>query len=386
MFLKETFACNFLVFFFYIANEYLLFNNKLLIGYRITKLTGVYILGPIHFLIYILNGTFMTNEFRTTIQLKERKEQISYQSSIFFIGSCFSDSIGNLLTQKKFTTKVNPFGVLYNPISIATMLERVLTKQYFTEDDFFIDQNVWKSFELHSSFSSTDLTALIKRANHEIDQSYEFLKNCSHLVLTWGTSYVYMHNTLGLYVSNCHKVPSREFSRERMTQELLMSVWENTIYLIRRLNPKIKIILTVSPIRHWKDGAHENQLSKAILLLTQEQLQNKFSECIGYFPSYEIILDDLRDYRFYAEDMIHISNQAINYVYQKLEDAYFSKQTSEIVKHVEKVNSAYQHRFLTNDVEEIKRFAKQSIAKIENIERQHPNIDFGTEKNYFKNL
>ena len=242
-----------------------------------------------------------------------------------------------------FTANVNPFGVVYNPASLAGSLQKLIDRQSYTEADLFLYEGVYHSFSHHSRFSGTDKAAVLEKINTRLADASDFLQEATLLIITFGTAYVYRLASTGKTVSNCHKLPAREFEEKRLTVEQITEQWNPLIRDIRTINPDLKILFTISPIRHWKNGANANQLSKAVLLLAVDEIIQSNRQCF-YFPAYEIVLDDLRDYRFYADDLIHPNSQAIAYIWEKFCGAYFDPSTVELIREYEKNQKFLNHR------------------------------------------
>jgi hypothetical protein len=236
---------------------------------------------------------------------------------------------------------------------------------------------LWHSFDHHGRFSHPDAGICLERINRELKQAHDQLRRSNWLFVTFGTAWAYRLKQTGKIVANCHKLPSSDFERTCFDVEKIYSIWEKTITRLRQLNPAIKVVFTVSPIRHLRDGAHENQLSKSILLLAVDKLIQK-TENTGYFPAYEIVLDDLRDYRFYAEDMTHPNVTAINYVWQRFCESYMTEDTLQIMKSVEDVIKAAAHRPL-HHTSEYRKFADNNLEKINKLKQQMPQLDLTEE-------
>lgn len=328
----------------------------------------------------------MTDRFRTEVKIPELGLQMNYTHALFFIGSCFADSIGTRFEKLKFNTLVNPFGVMYNPISVSLALDRIIRKRHINRNDLFFHNQLWHCSELHGSFSQPSPELVLKQANSAIDRAHQFLKETDFLLITWGTAWVYEDFSTGNTVANCHKLPESAFNRRRLSSEEIVEKWIQTIEQIKEFNPKIRIVFTVSPIRHLRDGAHQNQLSKSVLLLAANALCQHFRECSSYFPSYELVMDELRDYRFYAADMIHLNEVAIDFVYEKFTLSNLESQTLMLSKQIEKITRAATHRILQNNLAEIRSFAHKQLAAISEIEKKHSFINFLMEKEYFTNL
>lgn len=321
--------------------------------------------------------------FRTVVDILPSEVIISHHQSLLLMGSCFAQSIGEKLAGAKFCTTVNPFGVLYNPSSIKKALERMLSGRMYDECDLFEYQGRWHSFEYHSSFSFETKEKTLKNMNEQLSVVAESVKNTDFLLFTFGTAWVYRLQESGEVVSNCHKLPAKMFIRLRLNVEEIVHDYKELITTLRKINPKVKVIFTVSPIRHWKDGANENNLSKAVLLLSVEALCKEL-EAVYYFPSYEIVLDELRDYRFFAEDMFHPSSQAIDYVWERFSETYFSVETKNLLKQIEKIRQSASHRPFAPDTEEYRKFVYQQLQIIAKLEQRYPTLKLDIEKNKFQ--
>ena len=301
-------------------------------------------------------------------------------------GSCFVENIGEKLQKSKFQTLINPFGILYNPASIHASLVRILEKKLFSENELFEHEGVWKSFSHHSRFAELSPQAFLNNTNKKLEETCEFLQTTDFLIITFGTSWIYRLKESGEVVSNCHKLPGSYFIREKLSPEAIVATYTEVIRNLLQIRPEISIIFTVSPIRHWKDGAHENQLSKATLLLAIEQLQLLFPDNIIYFPAYEIVLDELRDYRFYAEDMIHPNETAISYIWERFSGCFFSKETEKQLFEIEKLNSATQHRPFNSQSKAFQEFIRKNLKLLEDMEKKYTELDFRKERIYFESM
>ena len=321
----------------------------------------------------------------TEVKINRSTFDLTCQTPTMTIGSCFSDHIGGILSRYKFKILQNPFGVLYNPYSIAQAISLSLKKQKVTAEDLIFHNNLWHSFYFHSSFSNTDFEHVLENTNNAIRETRNFLQTANYLFVTFGTAWAYRHITSGIVVSNCHKISANEFERFRLTVDEITNAWELLIVELNRFNPNLKIIFTVSPIRHLKDGMHENQLSKSVLFLSIDKLMINHEQ-FGYFPSYEIVHDELRDYRFYADDMVHVSEKAIKYLFEKFKTAYFNNATIEYINDINTINQATEHRLLNDNVKETQKFAQTMLKKINMFEVKYPFINFRLEKNHFENL
>lgn len=281
-------------------------------------------------------------QFRTEISIKPCDFMISYEYKIAMQGSCFAENIASKLFNAGFIVNLNPFGIVYNPLSLSKNLNRLLDNKPYVESELFMDKDIYHSFAHHSSFSDNDLEKVLSRINTRLSITLPYLKTSHLFIVTFGTAYFYSLQENGNVVSNCHKLPAKLFNYKRLTVDEIVKEWDSLIVRLRADNSSLKILFTVSPIRHWKDGAHENQLSKSILLLAVDELIRNHPQCY-YFPSYEILLDELRDYRFYSEDMLHPSSQAVDYIWEKFSEVFFNKDTKNKIHQFEKIQKSKNH-------------------------------------------
>ena len=254
-------------------------------------------------------------DFRTTIKIDPLSEPIKHSDKLMLIGSCFSDSIGARFTAAMMAASVNPLGTLYNPMSIATAVERITRCRLVQPEELFEANGVWNCFDFHSAFSSATAEGALQRMNSAITAAHEHLKGCKYVFLTLGTAITYSLN--GVVVGNCHKLPAAQFERRMCTVGEVTDALEAAVKMLREVNMAVKVIFTVSPIRHIADGLSANSLSKSTLRVAVGEITAQMPDCL-YFPSYEIVIDDLRDYRFYAADMLHPSEVAVNYIWEQL--------------------------------------------------------------------
>ncbi|MDR1202895.1 MAG: GSCFA domain-containing protein [Tannerellaceae bacterium] len=314
-------------------------------------------------------------EFSTHVTISESTFDFSYQDEIMLMGSCFAENIGTKLNDAKFTVDVNPFGILYNPASVALSLKTLLHPAQFSSDDLFEHEGLFHSFAHHSRFSSPSPEESSDKINRRLAVSAANLSKASRLVITFGTAFVYRLKSTGQIVSNCHKLPEKMFFREILSAEAILTEW-NTLFLsLWEQNPDVKILFTVSPIRHWRDGAHTNQLSKATLLLAVDALQRKYPERIGYFPAYEIMMDELRDYRFYADDMLHPSSVAIEYIWECFTRHCLARESQVVLKEWQEIQKAMNHRPFQPQSKGYRQFISQTLLKAEQISRKFPSFD-----------
>jgi hypothetical protein len=314
-------------------------------------------------------------EFRTKIQPQPSKNKISYQTPVLFLGSCFTENIGNKMQDLKFPVLVNPFGVLYNPVSVRQSLEIILDKRNFNENDLGFFNEQWFSFYHDTEFSNTDKQECLNYINARLNEARSQFENANYLIITFGTAWVYEYLKTGKVVSNCHKIPAKEFTRYKLGVEDVFVHWAKLLNRIEDYNSDLKVIFTVSPVRHWKDGAVQNQLSKSTLILAIHQIKKIFDN-VEYFPAYEIMMDDLRDYRFYADDMLHPSDVAVEYIWQFFKDTYLEKGTNEIIKDVQKIVDAENHRPLNPNSKGHKKFIEKLNLQKQQLMRKYPFLKF----------
>jgi len=321
-------------------------------------------------------------QFRTTFQIQSSDFKLNHQHKILTIGSCFSDEIGKRLTDLKFDGLINPFGVIFNSHSIQNLIERSIQKKYFTTADVHQNGEEFFCFDVHSSFNALTKEAVLEELNLTLDQVHDYILSCDVLMITLGTSWIYEWKTSNQVVANCHKVDAKQFEKRLLTTEENLKSLELIVSDLKNINPTIRIITTVSPVRHTKDGMIENNVSKARLLdaLYQLSLQNNQVE---YFPSYELVLDDLRDYRFFKEDLIHPSKQAVDYIWEKFSETYFEQSTQTIIQKINKVISAINHRPFNEESENHQQFLIKTIALMNELEKGN-QLDFSAEKELLK--
>lgn len=322
--------------------------------------------------------------FQTTVEIPEFNWKTGYSKKNLFIGSCFTENIGNKMAALKYDVDINPFGILYNPISVANSLKFLVEQKLFNDDDLIHYNGLWQSFFHHGRFSDSDRNKTLENINRRIKFSSDYLKNADFIFLTFGTAWIYEYKKSKQVVSNCHKIPASEFSRRRLDVEEILKEYIHILPEIWKLNPNCKIVFTVSPVRHWKDGAIENQRSKATLLLAVSEISNKIgTEKCAYFPSYEIVMDELRDYRFYADDMIHISETGINHIWSLFEENLIDRESRELTPRIHKISKAFTHKPFNRNLKEYLTFLETALKQVKELQKDFPNLNFELEKNHF---
>ncbi|WP_264536463.1 GSCFA domain-containing protein [Flavobacterium sp. N1736] len=321
-------------------------------------------------------------QFRTQIPLSKTNNPIDYNSKVISFGSCFAENMADKFDYFKFQNKTNPFGIIFNPVSIEKIIERTVQEKWFTEKDVFFHNERWHCFEVHSDLSNSDRQELLETLNKAISETSKKLKEATHIIITYGTSWIYRNIESDQIVANCHKVPQKQFSKELLPVDVIEKSIQNTIHLIQTINPEIDFIFTISPVRHIKDGFVENQLSKSHLFAA---LHFNLSRSFGtktnnikleYFPSYEIMMDELRDYRFYAEDMLHPNQVAIDFIWHKFSENYIAENATLIMKEIEEIQRSLRHRSFNPESEEHQKFLAKLQQKINLLGEKLPHIRF----------
>lgn len=321
-------------------------------------------------------------QFHLEFQPAISEYKITHQDGVLFIGSCFSEHIANRLIDLKFNVKTNPFGIVFNPRSIATSLHRMIHKKYFKEDDVFEKEGLWYSLEAHSSICSSSKNELLETLNYSINLWNQELCHANYLVVTLGSAFAYKHKQQEKIVANCHKLPQSLFDKLLLENHEIIVDFQELIEDVKSINPLLKWMFTVSPVKHLRDGVVENNLSKANLLLAVHQLVKQNSNCF-YFPAYELVIDDLRDYRFYESDMAHPNAQAINYVWKRFSEVYFNDSTNQINDRVLQIHQAYHHRLFNKTTETSIKFKKNLLQKCVTLQSEYNYLDLSKELKYF---
>jgi len=304
---------------------------------------------------------------------------------VLFFGSCFSEHIANRMLDLKFKIHTNPFGIVFNPKSIASSLYRIIHKKHFKEEDVFEKEGLWYSLEAHSSVFSTSKLELLDTLNLSIDKWNYELHQASYLVITFGSAFAYQHKQQEKIVANCHKLPQALFEKTLLENHEIIVDFQELINDLKTINPHLKWMFTVSPVKHLRDGVVENNLSKAILIQSVHQLVKQNTNCF-YFPAYELVTDDLRDYRFYESDMAHPNTQAINYVWKKFSEVYFNDLTNAINERVLQIHQAYHHRLFNKTTETSMKFKHNFYQKCVTLQAEYTYIDLSKELHYFNTL
>lgn len=311
--------------------------------------------------------------------------KIRFADGICMAGSCFSEHIAEILSRHKYKVLNNPFGILYNPVALANSFERIARKHYYQEEDMVLHEHLFHSMDHHGSASGPDANLVVTNINDRINMAHEFLTGCRFVFVSLGTARVFRYRPTGNIAGNCHKIPQLQFDSFRLGTEDCIEALERIYHAVRSVNKEANIIWTVSPVRHVRDGLTENQLSKSTLLLAIEKMTMP-SLGTSYFPAYEIMIDQLRDYRFYKEDLIHPSNEAIEVIWDFFGDTYLDH--SDRVHHpaIERIQKGREHRFIHHNPTASKVFAESMLRQIQQVSDQCPDIDLKEERQYFFRL
>ncbi|QEE48186.1 GSCFA domain-containing protein [Flavobacterium alkalisoli] len=315
-------------------------------------------------------------QFRTQIPVSKSNNPISYDSEIVSLGSCFAVNMGEKFNYFKFQNTINPFGILFHPVALKKFIDYSLADKEFTETDIFYHNERWHCFDAHSDLSSTDKEELLANLSNATKNTLSKLKTASHLIVTLGTAWVYRYNQKNELVANCHKVPQKEFSKELLNTTSIKEALSGIINSVKNINPSVNIIFTVSPVRHIKDGFSENQWSKSNLISSVHETIAEVKENLAYFPSYEIMMDELRDYRFYAEDMIHPNQVAIDYIWERFAESHITLEAFTTMKEVDTVQKGMHHRSFNPESEQHKNFLLKLEQKAKSLKDKYPHIIF----------
>ncbi len=307
---------------------------------------------------------------------------LNYSHSLLFVGSCFAENIGEKMQHFKFNAGINPHGILYNPASIATALRSYINNMPVKESDLFFANDCWNSWEHHSRFSHPDKTVCLTGINNSIEYAHQQLKNAKWLFITFGSAFVYTHIDGNKLTGNCHKIPNSQFAKSMLFADEIIKEYTALITQLNQFNSDLNIVFTVSPVRYIRDGVVENNLSKAVLIQSVHGLVKQQANAF-YFPAYELIIDDLRDYRFYKSDLVHPTQQAIDYVFEKLMDCSFDVETQQLFEKINDLVTAMEHRPFNKDTAAFQKFKATYLQRAVNIQEAFPFLDLEKEQDYF---
>ncbi len=321
------------------------------------------------------------DRFRTRIPISKCSEPISLGDTILALGSCFADAVGTKLRQFRFDAEVNPFGPLYNPLTIITAIERIAEGVPYFEQELFEHNELCHSYDHYSSFSRPSIPETLDSINTALLGARAQFEKADILLITFGTAWVYRLEQTGAVVANCHKLPSRLFTRELLSAQDIVTAYER--FLSSTNIPTI--IATVSPVRHLRDDPHENQIGKSILFAALHELESRH-ERLRYFPAYEIMMDELRDYRFYAEDMVHPARIAVEYIWQRFTEGFMSDRSRQFIEQYEEVLRARMHHLSLPGSRAAQQFGSRMCRKLESLQDEYPEVSLKDDKSYFRSI
>ena len=307
--------------------------------------------------------------------------KINHQQNLLLIGSCFTEQIGTKLSNHKFSVLDNPNGILFNAVSITKSITSYIDNKQYHESDLFYQNECWNSWEHHSRFSNPDKEKCLAGINESQNKAHTFLQKADWLLITLGSAFVYELDNKEV-VANCHKVPIDKFNKLLLTVDDVFTDLQKMVKKIVAFKPSIKIMFTISPVRHLRDGFVENNRSKATLIQAVSLLEEK-QQNIFYFPAYELVIDDLRDYRFYAEDMVHPNYAATNYVWEKFVPTCIDEPSQKLMKQINIINAAKSHKPFNPTSGQHKTFLQTNLERVNVLSKQYPYINFEEEKKYF---
>ena len=329
-------------------------------------------------------------DWMVNLDIKKLPEPINYTSKILLIGSCFTEHIGNALDELKYQVLQNPNGILFGPDSVCISLLSYIQNKQYTKADLFQLNEVWNSWQHHSRFSNIDVSDAISRINQSQQQAHEFLKQADWLIITLGSSYTYQLTHLadtaseqtGNTVANCHRAPANWFLKEMLETEDIKIMLEDCLKQLKAFNPKLKFLFTISPVRHIRDGVVENNRSKARLIEAVHFIVSKF-ESAFYFPAYELVIDVLRDYRFYDVDLVHPNYPATEFVLEKFADSCIEDEARLLMQEVKKIIIARKHKAFQPATKAHQQFLISHFEKTKTLQKKYPFLDLKEELLYF---
>jgi hypothetical protein len=328
-------------------------------------------------------------KFHFSFDIKKASRLIQHQQKLLLMGSCFTENMGEKLRKHKFSVLENPNGILFNPVSVSEALIAYIENETITERDIFQLNETWHSWKHHTRFSGITAADCLQKINNSTTAAHFYLKETDQLMITLGSAWLYMLTSKaanaepGSVAANNHKAPADWFEKRLLTTEEAVDVLQRMLNRLFLFNPHLQVIFTISPVRHLREGVIENNRSKAVLIQAVHQLIEQF-DALYYFPAYELVIDDLRDYRFYAEDLVHPNYQATQYVWEKFTEACMSEETRTLLKEIAEINLAYQHKPFNQLTNQHQNFLAAYFAKTSGLQIKYPYLDFENELSYFK--
>ena len=323
--------------------------------------------------------------FFLPIQITPPAERVHYPQKILLTGSCFTEHIGVHLAEMKFDVLQNPNGILFDPLSVAHSLVSYLEPVKFRSEDLFFHNELWQSWKHHGQFANTNQENALKSINQSQQQAHLFLKQADWLIITLGSAFVYYLKDQNTPVANCHRAPANWFTKKLLPVEEMLAALDETLHRLMGFNPKLQIVFTISPVRHIRDGVIENNRSKARLIEIAHHLVSKFNRTY-YFPAYELVIDVLRDYRFYDKDLVHPNYMATSFVLENFMENYVQPESRLLAEEIRKLQISRKHRPLHPETDAHRRFLQEQKAKTLDLAAKYPYINFKEELSYFSEL
>jgi hypothetical protein len=317
------------------------------------------------------------------VEIKSPATKITYSDKIFLVGSCFTEHIGKRLEELKFPVLQNPNGILFDPVSVCKALNSYVELKKYEEKDLFYLNELWQSWSHHSVFSGINAPNVLTGINISQKTAHDYLKTATWLIVTLGSSFSYrLTEEDNFPVANCHRAPGQWFNKYMLTTAETVEVLAATIDRLRVLNPGLQVIFTVSPVRHIRDGVVENNRSKARLLEAVHQVVEKYDR-VYYFPAYELVIDVLRDYRFYDVDLVHPNYAATEFVFQKFQEGYIDSSARAFMEEIKKISNGFKHKPFQPETQSHQSFLRNTFEKVRHLQEQLPQLDFSKELMYF---
>ena len=327
-------------------------------------------------------------KFHYEFDIKSLAEPINHVHNILLVGSCFTENIGEKLKKHKFKVLENPNGIVFNPVSVAETIINIVENKQYDGTDLFQHNEAWHSWQHHSRFSGLSVEEALHKINTSTKEAHDYIKNADYLMITLGSAWIYTltenasNAKVGTVAANNHKAPADWFNRRLMEFGQVITVLGTMLDRLGALNPNIKVIFTISPVRHLREGVIDNNRSKAVLISAVHHLIEQLPK-LYYFPAYELVIDDLRDYRFFAEDLVHPNYHATQYVWEKFVNACMNQDTKQLMEEIASINLAFNHKAFNPTSQQHKKFLESYYTKTKQLQETFPYMDFAKELHYF---
>lgn len=310
----------------------------------------------------------------TEIPLEKQSPSIDYGSKLLLLGSCFAGHMADKLNYFKFQTLVNPFGILFHPVAMENLVRRAMSQQLYTESELIFYNDIWHCLDAHSDLSHPSAPTTLEQLNTGLEKMHQRIGDATHIIVTLGTAWVYRFKEPSQIVANCHKIPQDQFEKELLSAKTILDRLVKIVDHIQTINPEASFIFTVSPVRHLKDGFTENMHSKAHLISAVQELVER--ENCHYFPAYELMIDELRDYRFYGRDLVHPNELAIDYIWERFNESWIDAASKDTMHKVDRIRKGLDHRPFHPESEQYKEFQKDIEKNIKELQQDYPFMEF----------